>query len=230
VPKPLAEIVIEEGLASRETLDRAAEHSDQNRIPLVAALIREFDLDEVAVVAAIRRHVRVPMADPKTAVTEPEAIREIARDVCQRLRVVPLSVAIYDDGPKLMRLAMADPTDTVAVAEVEHVSGCTVEPELMTLSAIEEMVEISYRHFVTEVMKRDRKPFGEGIVKQVRGAESGKSADSPGTVPFHRISDEAELPLRLEALVTLLLEKGVIGEDEFEEQVRQLMKRRDGDG
>jgi len=230
VPKPLAEIVIEEGLVSRETLDRAAQHSDENGIPLVAALIREFKLDEVGVVAAIRRHVRVPMLDPKTAIPEPEAIREIPRDVCQRLRVVPLSVAVYDDGPKLLRLAMADPTDTVTVAEVEHVSGCSVEPELMTLSAIEELVETAYRHSVTEVMKRNRKPFGEGVVKQVGGPGEPASGDSPGTVPYHRVSDEAELSIRVEALVTLLLEKGVISDDEFEEQVRMLMKKRDRDG
>jgi hypothetical protein len=50
---------------------------------------------------------------------------------------------------------MADPTDAVAVAEVEHLTGCQVEPNLLPLGTVEELVERSYRHLVTEVMKRE---------------------------------------------------------------------------
>jgi hypothetical protein len=154
LPKPLAEIVLEEGLATAASVERAAVAADRDGTPLVCALVRECGIDEVALLAALRRHVRVATGDPATVAPEPEAVRELQRDVCRRQRVAPLSLSSYGGGGRVLRLAMADPTDAVAVAEVEHVTGCQVEPVLMTVSAVEELVEKTYRALVTEVIKR----------------------------------------------------------------------------
>jgi hypothetical protein len=227
--KPLAEILIDEELCSSETVERAAQVSDRKGTPLVAVLVREFGVDEVSLVAAIRRHVRIRSVDPGAASADPDAVRIISRDVCRRLRVMPLSLAQYGGADqRLLRLAMADPTDAVALAEVEHHTGCQVEPELMVLSAVEEMVEKSYGAFVTEVMKRGS---GDGAVDDpdpAAGELPGLAA--PATVPFHRLADEADVALRLEAVVGLLIGKGLLSEEEVEERVRDLMKGRDKEG
>jgi hypothetical protein len=235
VPRTLAEIVLEEGLATASSVLRAAEVADRDGIPLVVALVRECAIDEVAMVAALRRHVRVALADPATVASEPDAVRELARDVCQRLRVVPLAVSSYDGRRRLLRLAVADPTDAVAMAEIEHHTGCQLEPVLMTLSAIEELVDKAYRHFVTEVMPRDSKRQLAAAVaafkaREAFGTVSDETTPAPATVPYHRLSDEAELEIRLRAVMNLLLEKQVFTEDELEEMVRQLMRQRDSSG
>ncbi|HUS68914.1 MAG TPA: hypothetical protein VMZ28_30465 [Kofleriaceae bacterium] len=223
MPKPLSEIVLEEGLATASAVSRAGEAADRAGIPLVVALVRECGIDEVALLAALRRHVRVSVGDPATVAADPDAVREISRDVCQRLTVVPLSVSSYDGRRRSLRLAMADPTDTVTVAEVEHVTGCRIEPVLMTVSAVEEMIEKTYRAFVTEVMRK-REP--QAVVRMT--AKSGGGApEGPATIPYHRLSDEADLELRFRALLQLLLSKQLITEDELEDEVRQLMRRHD---
>jgi hypothetical protein len=114
-------------------------------------------VDELALVAEIKRQARIAIADPAVVEHDAEAIRELSRDTCWRLRVMPLSVALFEAGPRTLHLAMADPTDTVAIAEVEHLTGCQVEASLMPLSAIEELVEEAYRSFVTEVIPRKDK-------------------------------------------------------------------------
>lgn len=231
MPKPLAEIVMEEGLATSAAVSRAAEAADRTGSPLVVALVRECGIDEVALLAALRRHMRVSVGDPATVSADPDAVREISRDVCQRLTVVPLSVSSYDGRRRVLRLAMADPTDAVSVAEVEHVTGCRIEPVLMTVSAVEEMIEKTYRAFVTEVMKkRDPQAVSRMTAKSGSGGGVGGGAgDGPATVPYHRLSDEADLEIRFRALLQLLLAKQVITEDELEEEVRQLMRRHDQD-
>ena len=226
MPRPLAEIAVEEGLATVAAVERAAEAAERDGVPLVVALVRTGGIDEVALVAALRRHVRVSLGDPATVAAEPDALRELPRDVCRRLRVVPLGVSSYGGRRRVLRIAMADPTDAVASAEIEHQTGCRLDPVLMTVSAVEELVEKTYRHFVTEVMRRE--PSGPTAEPPTRpAARAGGPDEAPITVPFHRLSDEAELEVRLQALVRLLLEKGVIGEDELEEMVRQLMRRQD---
>jgi hypothetical protein len=236
VPKPLAEIAIDAGLASRDQVVEASRRADADGEPLVVALVRRLAVDELALVSAIRRQMRVPLSDPVTVKLDPDALREVARDVCRRLRVLPLSVAVYDKGPRLLRLAMADPTDAVAIAEIEHRTGCRVDVSLMPLSAIEEMVEDGYREFVTEVISR--KPAFGGNLRPARPPVAPRSDDdddptddggSPTTMPYHRLSDEADITIRHRALLELLLEKKLISEDEFEEKVRQLMRRESGD-
>jgi hypothetical protein len=233
VPKPLAEIAIDAGLISRSELVRVAQLADEQGLPLVVALVRAAGVDEVSLVAAIRRQARVPTMDPAAIELDPEALREVDRDICRRLRVLPLSVSVAG-GRRALTVAMADPTDAVAIAELEHHTGCRVEVTLLPLSAVEEMVEQGYRAFVTEVMRRAPGTFGGDLqvaTQPMAQAPAGRPGQprKPTTTPFHRLSDDAELVLRHRALLELLVDKGVVTHDEYEARVRQLMKRRDGE-
>lgn len=235
MPKRLAEIVIETGLASRPQVIRAAQRAEAEEMSLIAALVREHGVDELALVAAIKRQIRIPIIDPAAAQHDPDAIRELPRDVCWRLKVMPLATCIDDSGSKTLRLAMADPTDTVAVAEIEHITGAQVEASLMPLSAVEELIDKAYRAYVTEVIPRARlgTVTGPDAVEPVVHSAHDVTAPRvkpPSTVPFHRVSDEASLEVRHRALLGLLVQKGIIGKDEYEEQVRQLMRGQDDEG
>jgi hypothetical protein len=255
VLKRLAEILIDAKLAGREQVVRAARLAEERRIPLIAALVRHEGMDELALVAAIRRQVRVPLIDPAQVELDPEALRELPQDTCTRLGVMPLAVSGYDTDPRTLQLAMADPTDAVAVAEVEHITGCQVEGHLMPLSAVEELVQKTYRAFVTEVMRREPGATTQPIPRAlVQGQDTRKlpasalaadvasdaadvlvvTAGEPGetrpnTVPFHRVSDEASLEVRHRALLELLMQKNLVTEAEYEEQIRLLMRRRTGE-
>lgn len=201
MPKHLAEIVIDQGLVNKAEVLAAAKAADARGVPLITELVRRRDVDEVALVAAIRRHTRVTTADPATVKLDSDALREVSREVCRRLCVVPLSLASYHEGPRLLRLAMADPTDEVAIAEVEHVTGCRVEPVLVTLSAVKEMVEKGYGQFVTEVMRRS--------------AVASRA-------------ETLDVAARLEAVIAVLVDKGVITEDELGEAMVAAESRRRG--
>lgn len=219
MPDTLAEIVIEEGLMTSDEVARVADSADSARIPLVVPMIRDHGLDEVALVAALKKHLRISVLDPAKIEFDSDALREISLDDSRRLRALPISIGIYGAGPRLLRVAMADPTDTVGIAELEHITECTVEPALVTLSAVEEMIENAYKHFVTEVMKRSE------VVQSSGATPRKKKVVKASTKPFHRISDEAELGIRLSALVQVLVEKGVLGQGEFDEAVKELLKK-----
>jgi hypothetical protein len=231
VAKTLSEIVLEEGLADAAALTEAARRADRAEEPLVVALVREAAISEVALVAAIRRQVRVTIADPGVLKPEHDALREVPQELCRRRRVVPLTVHDHDAGPRTLRLAMADPTDQFVIAEVEHITGCRVEPVLMTLSAIDELVDTGYRGVVTEVMKRRGRGPGpaQPATWPAAPAEEQRSGPASTTAPFHRVADEADAAVRLEALISLLIGKGVIDDSEYAEAVRAAMKRRSAD-
>ncbi len=176
----------------------------------VEAAVRELGVDEVALVAAIRRHVRVPLADPASVAVESDAIRTLPRDLCRRLKVLPLALEGWGEQVLRLELAMADPTDAQAVTEVEEAAGYRVEPALMTLSAIEELVEIQYGALVTEVMRRD--PRAATVPAEPRASSGSSEEDAP-------------LAIRHRALLELLIEKRLIDREEYEAAVARLWAR-----
>jgi hypothetical protein len=225
--KTLSEIAIDAGLVTRTEVTRVGRLADQRAVPLVVALVRDAGVDELALLAALRKATRVKGLDPANLRPDPEALRTIPRDLCRRHRVLPVSVSRDPGGGRVLRIAMADPTDATALAEVEHVAGCELEVSILPLSAIDELTEQGYRGLGAEAL-RQRRPFGEGMKPSTQPharREIGEdTALTPATVPFHSVAEEAEVGLRLRALVRLLEAKGVLAEGELDGAVIDLMR------
>ena len=197
--------------------------AEERKQPLVVVLIRELGVDEVALVGALRKQTRVPLIDPAGIEIDPDAMRQLPRDVCARLRVLPLALTT-DGAGKLLRIAMADPTDTAAVAEIEQLTHCDVEVNALPLSAIDELVDQGYRQVNTAVVPRVGNPGGPKFVTQrgriVPEAESEVSETAQIPLATLQAMGPDDLEARFSALVGLLLAKGVVTEAELAEALR----------
>ena len=219
MPKTLAEIAIEAGLVTKANATKAGKMAEERKEPLVVMLVRELGVDEVALVGAIRRQTRVPLIDPGEIQIDPEALRHVPRDACARLRVLPLGITA-DGETKVLRLAMADPTDTSGILEIESLTHYEIDVSVLPLSAIEELVNKGYRQLTTAIVTR---PTGHTSFITQKG-KIGSAAD----IPESEVSVTAQIPLvalqalggpddveaRFMALVHLLVAKGVITEAE----------------
>jgi hypothetical protein len=220
----LGEIAIEAGLVNKASAAKAGRMAEERKLPLVVVLVRELGVDEVALVGALRKQTRVPLIDPAEIEIDPEALRQVPRDMCARLRVLPLSMT-SDGGDKLLRLAMADPTDTSAVAEIEQLTHCDVEVNALPLSAIDELVDKGYRQVNTAVVSRAGNPGATMFVtsrgKVLLEAESEVSVTAQ--IPFAALQAMTpdDLEVRMSALVGLLMAKGVFTEAELAEALRK---------
>jgi hypothetical protein len=223
--KTLAEIAIEAGLVTKDSAVKAGRIAATRQEPLISVLVRELGVDEVALIGALRKQTRVPLIDPADVQVDPEALRLVSRDVCHRLRSLPLSVA-HDGNTKVLRIAMADPTDTSAILELEQLAACEIEVTALPLSAIEELVDKGYRHFSTAVISRSAGLFvggrrtRTGPVEIAHGAESEVSVTAQ--IPLMALVPDLEA--RFTALCTLLVKKGVITDAELAETVAALKK------
>jgi hypothetical protein len=191
--------------------------AEERKEPLVVTLVRELGVDELALVGAIRKQTRVQLIDPGEIQIDPEALRIVPRDACSRLRVLPLAIT-NDGNTKVMRLAMADPTDTSAVLEMESLTHCEIDVSVLPLAAIEELVTKGYKQISTAVVQR---PTGTTSFVTQKG-KIGSAAD----IPESEVSVTAQIPLialagmpddidaRFTALIHLLVAKGVITEAE----------------
>lgn len=225
MPKTLGEIAIEAGLVNKASAARAGRLADERKLPLVVVLVRELGVDELALVGALRKQTRVPLIDPASLEIDPEALRQVPRDVCARLRVLPLAVT-SDGAGKVMRVAMADPTDTAAVAELEQLTHCDVDVNALPLSAIDELVDKGYRQVNTAVVSRAGNPGGPAFVtshgRHLPETESEVSVTAQIPVATLHAMAPDDVETRLTALVGLLVAKGLVTEAELAEALRKL--------
>ncbi len=137
MPKTLAQIAVDAGLLSRADVIRAQELAEERALPLAVVVVRELGVDEVALVAAFRRELRILSVDPRAVKPDLEALRLVPRELCRKHRVVPLEMRGGPDrDDKELWLAMADPTDTAAITAIERATGAVVDVALLPLWAI----------------------------------------------------------------------------------------------
>jgi hypothetical protein len=221
--KTLAEIAIEAGLVTKDSAVKAGKIAATRQQPLVHVLIRELGVDEVALIAALRKQTRVPLIDPAEIEVDTEALRLVAKDVCARLRVLPLSVS-HDGTTKVLRIAMADPTDTSAILELEQLAACEIEVTALPLSAIEELVDKGYKAFSTAVVKRgdglfvSRRPTRTGPIRVTSDFETEVSVTAQ--IPLSSLV-ESDIDAKFAALCALLVKKGVVTEAELAETLKK---------
>ncbi len=229
MPKTLAQIAVDAGLLSRADVLRAQELADERSLPLAVVVVRELGVDEVALVAAFRRELRILSVDPRAVKPDLEALRQVPRELCRKHRVVPLEMR---GGPgrddKELWLAMADPTDTAAIAAIERATGAVVDVALLPLSAIDELIELGDKQLSTQVVKRGR-PFGGGVVVSTQPHARGLTDDTVETTSTARLRlvelpGTPEVDVKLAALIKVLVDKGVLKEEEVDAAVRELMK------
>lgn len=219
----MAQIAVEAGLLSRADLTRAKELAIERAMPLAAIVVREFGVDEVALVAAFRRELRVLTVDPRAVKPDLEALRLVPRELCRKHRVVPLEIR---GGPgrddRALWLAMADPTDTAAIAAVEAATSCMVDVALLPLSAIDELIEQGHKQLSTQVVRRGRKGV-RGAPRTTVRTLADETIESTATMRL-RLSEAHDPATKVAALVRLLIDKGVITQDEYDDALRAMIR------
>lgn len=229
MPKTLGEIAIDAGLVNKAGAARAGRMAEERRLPLVVVLVREIGVDELALVGALRKQTRVPLLDPGDLQIDPEALRQLPRDVCARLRVLPIGLAI-EGRTKVLRVAMADPTDTSAVAEIEQLTRAEIiDVSALPLSAVEELVEKGYRQINTAIVSRPgargpsaTRPSSGKITGPLEIAESEISVTAQIPIASLQPPVPDDLEARLNALIAVLVGKGLVTEAELAEALRKL--------
>ncbi len=170
----------------------------------MVALLDEERVAEADLVDALERRLKLPRADLAGAFVELDAVREVSYDVAAARCLLPLAVE-RKGGLRILRIAMADPLDAEAIEEIESQSGCRVEVSLAPRSELVPAVEKHYRGVTTKLIHRH-------------------VAQEQPTQPHHRLEDEAPVELRVRALLAVLMEKGVLTDDEYLDALKKLMQ------
>lgn len=152
----LGDLLVRKGYITPEQLRKAAEEQKQHSGPLIRHLIKLGCLTEDALLAYLQKEYRLPVSDPTTADISDEAVQLVPHALVTKYHLVPLSLS----GASLT-LAMADPSNLVAVDEVKFLTGYDVKVTVAAVSAIQQAIE---RHY-DRAMKYDE------VLSDLRGQD-----------------------------------------------------------
>ena len=238
-PLSLTEILVEARLIGAGQLEQVRRAAQRSGSTVVATLLDQGIIEEEALVAALDERLDLERFDASTADVEADAIREIPHDQASRFKLLPIRLDRSASGDRLLMVAMADPLDAQAIEEIEFATGCRVVPLIARPSELVEAIRNHYRHVVTKVIPRqggsrqagNRQAGSQGGRRHPRQPFGGNLSDGElRTKPVRRIQQEASPSHRVDALVALLIRKGIVTQEEYEEQLRSIVHPQDDKG
>jgi hypothetical protein len=127
----LGELLIQQNLVSRETIDEALRLQITGYRRLGSILVRMGALSEDRLAEVLARQLNTEPTDIASTFSR-EVRRKLPRHLCRRYDAIPLRLK----SNNILEVAMADPSDHQVIKDLEQYTGNIVEPRLARHSDI----------------------------------------------------------------------------------------------
>lgn len=137
--KRLGELLVRENLISLQQLRQAQDEQKRSGVALGAALAKLGFTSETEITQFLSQQYRVPAVNLEDFEIDPDVIKLIPKEVCEKHKIIPISRA----GSQVV-VAMADPTNLHAIDDIKFLTGFAVEPVVAGEGAIGQAIERYY--------------------------------------------------------------------------------------
>lgn len=135
----LGELLVREKLISLQQLKEAQTDQVKSGRNLSYTLAKLGYISDGEITDFLSAQYRLPAVNLEEYDVEEEVIKLVARDVCEKHRMIPVSRS----GSSLI-VAMADPTNLHAIDDVKFLTGYNVEPVVASETAVHAAIERYY--------------------------------------------------------------------------------------
>jgi len=132
----LGALLLEEGIVTKEALDRGLEIHNESGLPLARVLLDEHLVDERDLVRVLARSIGLDFVDLREITVDPAAASLIAESLASRYAAIP--IGFEDDR---LVVAMADPANVLAIDDIRAITGREVIPKVATRSDVGEAIQ-----------------------------------------------------------------------------------------
>ena len=139
--KRLGELLIEGGLITPAQLQSAITHQKVARGRLGSNLVALGYISEEVLMDFLSVQTGVPQLDVRNISVNPQVLKLVPHRLAEQFTVLP----IPSKEPKLLVLAMSDPSDLNAIDSARFASGLHIEPILASHSALKQAISDLYR-------------------------------------------------------------------------------------
>lgn len=193
----LGNALVREGLLTSEALEQARARQELLPARFEDVLIKFDFLAEKQLQDFLAEWEHLPIIDVESRALDRTLLERIPREVIEKHEVLPYSI----DAERIV-IATSDPTDYRAIEEIQFLTGMTVETALAPRSVLREKIERYYSTLPAPPKIEVELPLTERLIDQI--------ADPT-----------------VAALADILLAKGVIDPEEWQEALARRREPRD---
>ncbi len=191
----LGELLVREKLISLQQLRQAQDEQRRNGQNLGYTLAKLGYLSDGQITDFLSAQYRVPAVNLDEFEIDPEVLKLVPKDVCEKHRIIPLSRA----GASLI-VAMADPTNLHAIDDIKFLTAFNVEPVVASESAI--LAAVDRYHNKGPSYDEVMAGFDEGEI------EFGEEEDEVNVGDLERASEDAPVVRLCNMILLNAIKKG----------------------
>jgi len=227
--KKLGDILKEAGLIDDFQLQSSLAFQRNWGGKLGSILIELEFIKEEELALIISKKLGIPYIDPFDPEISESVIKLIKPVVAKKYQVLP---ARKEKG--VLVLVMSDPLDIESIDEIRFITGLTVKPALALESEVRDAIRKYYDHEEFIRKKSTGSPFhprgrsASGKMEIIRGSglniqnvEPGNAASPLPLKPNDLYLEAQDIKIRLNSLLALLIEKGLIAREELVTMIYQ---------
>lgn len=139
--KDVGDILLEEGVITPEQLKEVRDVAKATKTDIKKLLLDLGYAKEDQVYAAYAKQLGYPFIDFSKERVDPSAVNLVPQHFAQRYNVIP----VRKIGDRKLLVAMADPTNIVAIDDLRLVTGLDIEPAVAVPDMINEAITRHYR-------------------------------------------------------------------------------------
>ena len=192
--RPLGQILLDEGIVTREQLDRAIQMQQRSGGHLGRILIDLGVVSEQQMARALAIQWGMSFIDLNQASVEPEAVKVIPQHLALRHKVLGV-----EKSPRRLKLAIADPLNVVALDDVRLVTGLDIEA---VIAPEEEIAAAIGRHYASDIDLMDE------AARSAAGVELEVGDDRTDEVSLDRLRSMVE-EAPVVRLVSLMINQAI---------------------
>src|SRR5688572_23931261 len=169
----LGELLLKEGLITREQLDKALLEGKQNGTRLGYSLVKLGFVQETDITKMLAREFRMPAVDLSKFEVDPRIAKLIPSDLATKHLVLPLK----RDG-RTLTVAMADPTNLGVIDDLKFITRYDIFPVIAGEYTLRNAVEKFYESTDVQMasLLKDIEAETEGDVEVLEDREDEMSA------------------------------------------------------
>lgn len=164
----LGRLVVDGGLVSEEDLERTLQMQAETGERLGNLLVVLGLIDESDLVSLLSEQFGVPAGNLDDVTVPTEILGLVSQDMARRYLAVPVAA-----GTQTLKLAMVDPTDVVAIDDIEFATGLRVQPMVASERAVNDAIgrlygdeqEAKMAKMMSDIQDEIRSPVGLEIVE-----------------------------------------------------------------
>lgn len=189
--KRIGDVLIDANIINQEQLMTALEEQRKTGKRLGEVLVDMKFTDETEIAEAMSQQMKIPLAKIREAKLAPEIIELLPENIVRKNNVIPFEVD--ENNPNILRIAMADPLDIIAVDDISIITNMQIEIMVATPSDIAYAVEKYYGNEqsakLAESFAQERMDKNQKLKKEEDGNE--EVDNSPIVLLVNKIIEQA---------------------------------------